>query len=452
MPSERKYAERLREQAYKTLSPQLKNLEEELQGLKDSFSKGIYQIERKLEAVNQVELPTTEAVLDEIMEEVLQQKKNDEQLLASFARDIQQKETQEEILGMLLDCVNRFFPRVALFSVRGERFVGWSSRGYDDESARRFSDLSILRSECTSFGEILEERDIVQAPDLSDNDLLNFLQLQNSGARYFIPLHVLQRPVALLYVDQFEGELDDSNALSVVTDLTVLRIENIALKILYALTEHRTEERGASPSTDVVETPPSDNVPEAVPEFEAPPEETEAPEEEIAPEPESAPEVAPPPIPQVETEFSEEPELVPETDFSSEETASQETAEEPPFQEWPVSVAETEEREEAAPPPRIAISTEEEENLHADAKRFAKLLVSEIKLYNEPQVVEGRNHRDLYLRLKQDIDKSREMYEKRVTPIVSQKVDYFHDEIIRILGDNDPSLLGSDYPGPNNPE
>jgi len=74
--------------------------------------------------------------------------------------------------------------------------------------------------------------------------------------------------------------------------------------------------------------------------------------------------------------------------------------------------------------------------------------VSEIKLYNEKHVIEGRSNRDLYLRLKRDIDRSREMYEKRVSPIVSRKIDYFHDEIIRILGENDPSTLGSDYPGP----
>ena len=41
------------------------------------------------------------------------------------------------------------------------------------------------------------------------------------------------------------------------------------------------------------------------------------------------------------------------------------------------------------------------------------------------------------------------MYEKRVSVQVSRRVDYFfHDEIIRILGDNDPLTLGSDYPGP----
>jgi hypothetical protein len=62
--------------------------------------------------------------------------------------------------------------------------------------------------------------------------------------------------------------------------------------------------------------------------------------------------------------------------------------------------------------------------------------------------MEGRENRDLYLRLKRDIDRSREMYEKRVSPTVARKIDYFHDEIIRILGDNDPTTLGSDYPGP----
>ena len=101
----------------------------------------------------------------------------------------------------------------------------------------------------------------------------------------------------------------------------------------------------------------------------------------------------------------------------------------------------------AAPAPE-AQQAPDEEGLHAEARRFARLLVSEIKLYNEHHVVEGRGNRDLYLRLKRDIDRSREMYEKRISPIVSRKIDYFHDEIVRILGDNDPSTLGSDYPGP----
>jgi hypothetical protein len=89
-----------------------------------------------------------------------------------------------------------------------------------------------------------------------------------------------------------------------------------------------------------------------------------------------------------------------------------------------------------------------EDKLHSDARRFARLLVSEIKLYNEQRVVDGRQNKDIYVRLKKDIDKSREMYDKRVPPSISRKADYFHDEVIRILGENDPATLGSDYPGP----
>jgi hypothetical protein len=102
----------------------------------------------------------------------------------------------------------------------------------------------------------------------------------------------------------------------------------------------------------------------------------------------------------------------------------------------------------SAPPPRQLV-TEDEERLHNDARRFARLLVSEIKLYNEQKVSEGRSNKDLYDRLKDDIDRSRQMYEKRVSPNVSAKFDYFYDEMVNTLAEGDASKLGSDYPGPS---
>jgi|GEM_PF-955064 len=103
-----------------------------------------------------------------------------------------------------------------------------------------------------------------------------------------------------------------------------------------------------------------------------------------------------------------------------------------------------EEEEEAGP----LWDTEEEEKLHNDARRFARLLVSEIKLYNEEAVAEGRISKDLYHRLKRDIDRSREMYQKRVSDVVARKFDYFHEEMVRILGEGDAAKLGGNYPGP----
>lgn len=90
---------------------------------------------------------------------------------------------------------------------------------------------------------------------------------------------------------------------------------------------------------------------------------------------------------------------------------------------------------------------DEERKLHNDARRFARLLVSEIKLYNEQKVVDGRESGNLYEHLKESIDRSREMYDKRVQPAVASKFDYFHYEVVNSLADGQDSKLGSGYPG-----
>jgi hypothetical protein len=91
--------------------------------------------------------------------------------------------------------------------------------------------------------------------------------------------------------------------------------------------------------------------------------------------------------------------------------------------------------------------SEDERRLHNDARRFARLLVSEIKLYNEPKVQEGRNKGDLYDRLRDDIDRSRQMYDKRVAAPVAARHDYFHQELVNTLAEGDVNKLGMSYPG-----
>jgi hypothetical protein len=93
-------------------------------------------------------------------------------------------------------------------------------------------------------------------------------------------------------------------------------------------------------------------------------------------------------------------------------------------------------------PPARAIAAEDQK-AHDDAKRFARLVVSEIKLYNEAKVTEGRKTRDIYERLKEDIERGRQMYHDRVSAPVRESTDYFHDELVRILAGGDPTALGS---------
>jgi hypothetical protein len=95
----------------------------------------------------------------------------------------------------------------------------------------------------------------------------------------------------------------------------------------------------------------------------------------------------------------------------------------------------------AAPPAAPALSPEETK-AHEDAKRFARLIVSEIKLYNEAKVTEGRKAKDLHSRLKEDIERGRQMYHDRISPGLRNNTNYFHDELVRLLAGGDPSALG----------
>jgi hypothetical protein len=75
------------------------------------------------------------------------------------------------------------------------------------------------------------------------------------------------------------------------------------------------------------------------------------------------------------------------------------------------------------------------------ARRYARLLVSEIKLYHEPAVIDGRRDRDLATRLGGEIARARVMYEERVPVHVRERHDFFREELVKTLANGDASLL-----------
>jgi hypothetical protein len=77
------------------------------------------------------------------------------------------------------------------------------------------------------------------------------------------------------------------------------------------------------------------------------------------------------------------------------------------------------------------------------ARRYARLLVSEIKLYNEAAVRAGREQRDLLRRLRPEIDRARRLYEERISAAVGARSAYFQQELVQTLADGDPALLGN---------
>ena len=104
-------------------------------------------------------------------------------------------------------------------------------------------------------------------------------------------------------------------------------------------------------------------------------------------------------------------------------------------------------RAPAVKPEGAGEASEADPKVHAEARRHARLLISEIKLYHEDELKSGRENRDIYKRLQKEIDHGREQYNQRVAPAVLNSRDYFHEELVRILGEDDASRLGAAYPG-----
>ena len=92
---------------------------------------------------------------------------------------------------------------------------------------------------------------------------------------------------------------------------------------------------------------------------------------------------------------------------------------------------------------------DDDEDFRDEARKLARTLVSEIKLGHEEEVEEGRFHSDLYTRLQKEIDEGHEIYRRQVT-VVGAHHDYFHEEVVKILAENNPERLGDAYPGKKN--
>ena len=361
--------------------------------------------------------------------------------------EINEQKSQAEILKALVNRASSFAPRVAFFVIKGEQATGWRGRGFEgtvgDEAIQQ---ISLPLSSDTVVGSAakgLATWSGGPGSHADDHTLLSRLGEEPAQRMISIPLVVRGRAVAVLYADSAGL---DSESINLEALETLVTVAGMAVELLSA---SRT---GSAPKRVAEEAPPP--APQPEPSYE--------PTSEYAAEPAAAP---------AEPEFSEtiegyhpvaaEPESLveavpvdePAGVFEEPATAVEEPSagEEPPS--WTPAI------EEAAPAATtrrrygqdaelpVEVHGEEERRLHNDARRFARLLISEIKLYNEQKVAEGRSEHDLYDRLREYIDRSREMYDKRVKAEVAARYDYFHGELVNTLAEGDVSKLGSNYPG-----
>lgn len=363
--------------------------------------------------------------------------------------EINDQQSQADILKVLVNRATSFGPRIAFFVVKGDQASGWRGRGFEgtvgDQSIQQIS-LSLTAD--TVIGSVVKSLDTWSGGPGShseDHILLNRLGEEPAQRIVAIPLTVRGRAVAVLYADSagLDAESINLEALETLVRVAGMAVELLSVKTVPAKRVEETPQRleepqpAYTPKSEYADIP----APSVVSDFSG--------AETIEPVP-----PAQPPVPSVadfqfsDTSAGNEPAPEPSYGAVGEEPPSwKPEPDSPPVVEIAHPSPTTRRRYGQDSELPVEVSNDEERRLHNDARRFARLLISEIKLYNEQKVVEGRSEHDLYDRLREYIDRSREMYDKRVKAEVATRYDYFHGELVSTLAEGDVAKLGSNYPG-----
>lgn len=416
------------------------------------------------------------------------------------ALDIDVAASQAEILEALSRSALRFASRVAIFVNRGDELHGWSASGFGD------SDATIKNSVLAGDQVAPEGADRSTGSIALDSEecrvVCDALDAELPAMGLLMPFVLGNQIVGTVYCDRLGNAPFSVPALQLLTYLAGQTLETLSVRkrsstaTLNLAGAPASSAAGAGVATEAPEPqPPSEPQEAEAPEHEsaeaAPvpeetaraPEEIEAPpvsvsdvldqpDEAAPPEPaapdteEPAPaaiaepdgvelgplaEPAPEPALEAPVEAEEAPPAAPSTPEPPAPADSPQTMGAPPVDpaEPPVALGDT----SVAPPDDVEgpgwaftapapAADSSSDSGSEEAQRLARLLVTEIKLYNEEAVEEGRRNANIYARLQEDIDRSRQIFEDRIEESTRAQEDHFKQALVKILAGGDPALLG----------
>ncbi len=326
--------------------------------------------------------------------------------LARAVGEIHGGSSQREILKALLDACARYAARVALFVVKAGSATGWQGRGFSNSDAVKDFALDMNAS---AVGRAIGEHGAVSTPSGEmDARFFEKFGAPTSEAR-LLPLLLKDKVAALVYADGGTGGAPhfDAGSLDLLVLATSAWLEvNSLRKQVQKGPAVPDAEHSYSSAAPVAAASGSYSDPFA----------GHMPSHAMA-----AAAAAESVAPAMQAVVHPEAAVVePEPGLGTAPAAAD-----------PASAV-------------TAVSSEEQEIVRK-AQRFARLLIDEIKLYNQAKVAEGRKNKDLYDRLKEPIEKSRVTYQKRYGNTVAGSNEYFQHELVRSLAEDDISLMGENF-------
>jgi hypothetical protein len=350
-------------------------------------------------------------------------------------QNAEQGKSQVDVLNSLLEQCLEFGSRAALLILRGETFSGWKGAGFaahggSDEMIKRFNAAPGLIPE---LDEVLRKEHVVEWDGVN---LSTRFGVPASARAVLVPMVIKDKVSAAVYVDATTDDLSklDVASIQLLVFMTGLLVDTLAIR--KKSPSPSLAGGGDTPAAGLPQpaSPVAAPIPPAMPSGDATVAVSAAQMREMmagsaaaaTQAPRQAPPSPPPPPPAAAPPKAPEAEPAAASGFGAEDRPSTQYV--PPAGVAPRSAAGGPQGEDA--------------KKHDEARRFARLLVSEIKLYNESKVEQGRKNKDLYERLKEDIDRSRQMYDERIPDEVRKQSNYFYDELVRILADGQADTLG----------
>ena len=313
---------------------------------------------------------------------------------------VQAGTTQKEILRALLDGGSAHCARIALFVVKAGAATGWQGRGFSDDDAVKDFSLDMTAG---PSGHAYQNRAVTPGNIAEmDRRFVEQFGAPTNEQVLVLPLLLKDKVAALVYADGgAEGKLDGPS-LELLVMATSAWLEVVSLR-------KQAQAREAEAANSVVAAPPA-------------------------------------PV-QTVSSFSDPfaghtPKHTPTVPVQEPEPAAEVV--EIPAAAHAAAAGSAGAAPATATDPFAGLSAVDADT-HRKAQRFARLLVDEIKLYNQAKVAEGRKHKDLYDRMKDDIEKSRSTYQKRYGTTVAGAANYFQGELVRSLGEDDISVMGPNF-------
>ncbi|MCK4763338.1 MAG: hypothetical protein KAW12_14160 [Candidatus Aminicenantes bacterium] len=167
-------------------------------------------------------------------------------------------DNQLNLINSLLEGLNYFCTRAALFLIKGDKLVGWKGTGFSnhgvgikDEEVKK---IFFSYSANTVFKRVLETKESYSGAPLSEpDDHLIFSRLggKNPQMIYVLPFFVKGKPQAVIYTDSFGGKAIGKKEVEMVSIVGEMSLDLLPLRqkmLSRVRTREFVEEEPGAPS------------------------------------------------------------------------------------------------------------------------------------------------------------------------------------------------------------